>query len=112
MRASQRGNALFRAGTQPLRQPRAPTSRHPPLEIEPSQRVKQRRYSWRLRRGPAARASEHQCVECAGIIRLQESWASFGMASGAISAGEFGTLLWDASNIRIQRRVAEHGGIG
>ena len=36
MRASQRGNALFRAGVQPLRQPRAPTSRHshtrPPLE--------------------------------------------------------------------------------
>ena len=28
MRASQRGNALFRARTQPLRQPRAPTSRH------------------------------------------------------------------------------------
>ena len=27
MRASQRGNALFRAGVQPLRQPRAPTSR-------------------------------------------------------------------------------------
>ena len=27
MRASQRGNALFRARTQPLRQPRAPTSR-------------------------------------------------------------------------------------
>ena len=45
MRASQRGNALFRAGIQPLRQPRAPTSRHPPLEIEPSRRVTQRRYS-------------------------------------------------------------------
>ena len=27
MRASQRGNALFRAGVQPLRQPRAPTTR-------------------------------------------------------------------------------------
>ena len=40
------------------------------------------------------------------------SRASFAMASGATSAGGFGTLLWDASNIRIQRRVAQHGGIG
>ena len=55
MRASQRGNALFRAGVQPLRQPRAPTSRHPPLEIEPSRRVTQRRYSRRLRRGAPPR---------------------------------------------------------
>ena len=54
MRASQRGNALFRAGVQPLRQPRAPTSRHPPLEIEPSRRVTQRRYSRRLQSAEGA----------------------------------------------------------
>ena len=36
MRASQRGNALFRARTQPLRQPRAPTSRHPGVPAKPA----------------------------------------------------------------------------
>ena len=134
MRASQRGNALFRAGTQPLRQPRATTSRHPPLEIEPSRRVAQRRKtSVRECARAIAELTERRLASAQAdtFENHQRSRASLAMASGAISEQEQGEFLMasgaiseqqvgvrtslrrpPALKIKIQRKVAQHGGIG
>ena len=134
MRASQRGNALFRAGTQPLRQPRATTSRHPPLEIEPSRRVAQRRKtSVRECARTIAELTERRLASAQAdtFENHQRSRASLAMASGAISEQEQGEFLMasgaiaeqqvgvrtslrrpPALKIKIQRKVAQHGGIG
>ena len=106
MRASQRGNALFRAGTQPLRQPRATTSRHPPLEIEPSRRVAQRRKTTVRECARAiAELTERRLASAQAdtFENHQRSRASLAMASGAISEQEQGEFLMASGAISEQQ---------
>ena len=61
----------------------------------------------RLSRPGESSSSGAVCHVCMHVPR--EKGRVFGWHPGPYRG--FNTLLWDASNIRIQRRVAEHGGI-